>query len=62
MSLPFIEFLTRQRLANASAPIGVTWRRTRVLYPLWYELRPLTAKLRGARAPSRFDLWTGVRP
>ena len=62
MSLPFVEFLTRERLAKASAPIGVTWRRTRVLYPLWYELRPLTARLRGARAPSRFDLWTGVRP
>jgi SAM-dependent methyltransferase len=62
MSLPFIEFLTRERLAKASAPIGVTWRRTRVLYPLWYELRPLTARLRGARTPSRFDLWTGVRP
>jgi SAM-dependent methyltransferase len=62
MALPFIEFLTRERLAAASAPIGLEWRRSRVLYPLWYELRPLTARLRGARAPSRFDLWTCVRP
>jgi SAM-dependent methyltransferase len=61
MSLPFIEFLTRERLAMASAQIGVTWRRSRVLYPSWYELRPLSAKLRGARAPSRFDLWSGQR-
>jgi SAM-dependent methyltransferase len=62
MALPFIEFLTPERLAAASAPLGLRWRRTRVLYPLWYELRPLSAKLRGARAPSRFDLWTCVRP
>ena len=62
MSLPFIEFLTRERLAAASAAIGVEWRRTRVSYPLWYELRPFSAQLRGARAPSRFDLWIGVRP
>lgn len=62
MSLPFIEFLTREKLAAASAAIGVQWRRSRVSYPLWYELRPLGAKLRGARAPSRFDLWTGTRP
>ena len=62
MALPFIEFLTRERLAAASTAIGVQWRRARVTYPLWYELRPLSAKLRGARAPSRFDLWIGVRP
>jgi SAM-dependent methyltransferase len=62
MALPFIEFLTRERLAAASAPIGLQWRRVRVAYPLWYELRPLMAKLRGARAPSRFDLWISERP
>ena len=62
MALPFIEFLSRERLAAASAPIGLKWRRSRVLYPLWYELRPFTAKLRGARAPSRFDLWVSARP
>jgi hypothetical protein len=62
MSLPFIEFLTRARLAATTPTTGVRWRRSRVLYPLWYELRPLTARLRGARAPSRFDLWIGARP
>jgi SAM-dependent methyltransferase len=62
MALPFIEFLTRERLAQASAPIGVEWKRSPVVYPLWYELRPLTATLRGKRVPSRFDLWIGVRP
>jgi SAM-dependent methyltransferase len=62
MSLPFVEFITRERLAAATAAIGVEWRRSRVVYPLWYELRPTVARLRGARAPSRFDLWTGWRP
>lgn len=62
MALPFIEFLTRERLADASAGLGLTWRRRRVLYPAWYEARPLLARLRGARAPSRFDVWTGARP
>jgi SAM-dependent methyltransferase len=62
MALPFIEFLTRERLQAGSAGIGVEWRRTRVSYPLWYELRPLKARLSRSRTPSRFDLWTGVRP
>jgi SAM-dependent methyltransferase len=59
---PFIEFLTRARLAEASAASGLAWRRRRVLYPLWYEARPLLARLRGARPPSRFDVWVSARP
>ncbi len=62
MSLPFIEFLTRARLEAASAPVGLRWRRSRVLYPAWYELRPVLASIQGSRAPSRFDLWIGTRP
>jgi SAM-dependent methyltransferase len=54
----FIEFLTRERLATASA---LVWRRHRILYPLWYELRPLLAALRRRRPPSRFDLWVATR-
>jgi len=50
-----IAFLTRDRL-EAASPLA--WRRHRVRYPLWYELRPLLARLRGARRPSRFDIWT----
>lgn len=62
LGLPFVEFLTRERLSGVSAALGLTWRRHRVLYPLWYELRPLGAMLRGRRAPSRFDLWTATVP
>jgi SAM-dependent methyltransferase len=57
MALPFIEFLTRDRLDRASQGLGLVWRRHRVSYPLWYEARPYVARLRGQRRPSRFDLW-----
>ena len=58
LALPFIEFLTRERLA-ATSDLG--WQRIRVRYPLAYELRPLRAALAGKRAPSRFDLWLAER-
>jgi SAM-dependent methyltransferase len=57
LGLPFIEYLTPARIVAASAGLGLSWRRHRVRYPLWYEVRPLVARFRGARAPSRFDLW-----
>jgi SAM-dependent methyltransferase len=62
MALPFIEFLTVARLAEASTPLGLVWRRHRVRYPLWYEARPFVAKLRRRRPPSRFDIWEAVVP
>jgi len=62
LALPFIEFLTAERLREAGAPSGLEWRRLRVAYPLRYEIRPLVARLRGRRPPSRFDLWMAVRP
>lgn len=62
MSLPFIEYLTPARLEAASRQLGLEWIRHRVRYPLWYELRPLAARLRGRRAPSRFDLWEAMVP
>jgi SAM-dependent methyltransferase len=51
----FVEYLTRERLADALPHLS--WSRRRVPYPLWYEMRPLFARLKGARRPSRFDLW-----
>jgi SAM-dependent methyltransferase len=56
----FIEYLTREKLA-AAAP-GLRWRRHRVFYPLWYEMRPLVSWLKGKRPPSRFDLWVAAVP
>jgi SAM-dependent methyltransferase len=61
LALPFVEFLTPQRLADASRGVALgPWRRHRVRYPLWYELRGVRAFLRGERTPSRFDLWVSV--
>ena len=62
LALPHIEYLTPARLRGASTPLGLVWRRRRVTYPLWYELRPLAARLRRARMPSRFDIWTTQIP
>ena len=62
LEIPFIEFLTRERLARASATLGLQWQRHRVRYPLWYELRPFTALLHKRRAPSRFDVWQAMLP
>ena len=61
-ALPFLEYLTRERLSDASAALGMAWRRHRVRYPLWYELRPVFAWLRRQRPPSRFDLWEATVP
>lgn len=55
--LPFIEYLTPERLADASRGLGLAWRRHRAHYPLAYRLRPVIARLRGGRRPSRFDVW-----
>jgi hypothetical protein len=61
LALDFVEFLTPERLADASRGVALgVWRRHRVRYPLWYELRGLRARLRGERTPSRFDLWECV--
>jgi SAM-dependent methyltransferase len=62
LSLASIEFLTRERLERASGFGPLRWRRRRVRYPLWYETRSLTARLKGRRTPSRFDLWEAVNP
>jgi SAM-dependent methyltransferase len=61
LALAFIEYLTRDRLNDASRAVRLgPWRRHRVRYPLWYELRGLRARLRGDRPPSRFDMWESV--
>ncbi len=62
MGLPFIDYLTKDRLADASDAHGLRWRRHRVTYPLWYELRPVRARLGRQRPPSRFDLWEATVP
>lgn len=61
-ALSFVEYLTRERLAGASIGVALRWRRHRVRYPLWYEARPLVARIRRRRPPSRFDVWEATVP
>ena len=56
-----IDYLTAARLAAAAAPAGLSFRRSRVLYPVAYETRGLKARVLGRRPPSRFDLWIARR-
>jgi SAM-dependent methyltransferase len=60
-AIPFVEYLTPARLAEASAGLGLVWRRHRARYPWAYHLRPWIARLRGRRPPSRFDVWEARR-
>jgi SAM-dependent methyltransferase len=62
LALPFVEYLTADRLATATAGLELAWRRHRVRYPVWYEARGLIARLRGRRATSRFDVWECTVP
>lgn len=62
LSVPAIEYLTRERLDAAARPFGLTFRRHRVRYPFWYEVRPLVSFLRRRRQPSRFDVWEASAP
>ncbi|MFI5256693.1 MAG: class I SAM-dependent methyltransferase [Gemmatimonadales bacterium] len=62
LAIPFIEYLTHDRLVAASAGLGLAWHRRRVRYPLRYEARAAIAWLRRRRPPSRFDLWESIVP
>ena len=61
LALTPVEYLTPESLAAAAAPAGLSFERSRVLYPLAYETRGLKARILGKRPPSRFDLWSARR-
>ncbi len=61
LALTPIEYLTPERLERAAASAGLSFRKSRVLYPLSYEMRGVKARLLGRREPSRFDLWIARR-
>lgn len=62
LAVPAIEYLTPDRLNVVGHGLGLSFRRHRVRYPLWYEVRPFIALLRGRRSPSRFDVWEASIP
>jgi SAM-dependent methyltransferase len=55
-SVPSIEYLTGARLAALADSLGVRWRTHRTWYGWRWAARPLVARLKRRRAPSRFVL------
>ena len=58
-SLGSIEYVDEPGLAKLSADLGITWQRTCPWYGWRWALRPLRARLKGLRPPSRFLILTG---
>lgn len=58
-AMPSLEFLDEAALAKLSKDVQITWRRFRPWYGWKWHVRPLKARLRNQRPPSRFWILTG---
>lgn len=56
-SVPSQEFLTPQRLDSLAKALGLKWTIHKPYYGVSWALRPLKAKLRHRRTPSRFHIF-----
>lgn len=56
-ALPSQEFLTDERLESLQKTFGLRWNCLDPDYGMQWRLRPLIAKLRGRREPSRFRIY-----
>jgi SAM-dependent methyltransferase len=56
-ALPSLEFLTDERLEALQDALGLRWNTLDPDYGLQWRLRPLIAKIRGRREPSRFRIY-----
>jgi len=52
-----LEYLTDQRLNDLERQFGITWRVYAPFYGVQWALRPVLAKLKGKREPSRFRIY-----
>ena len=57
-SIPSLEYLTDQRLRDLERALNIQWERSAPHYGLQWAMRPLLAKLRGKREPSRFRIYS----
>ncbi|WP_251106678.1 class I SAM-dependent methyltransferase [Alloacidobacterium dinghuense] len=57
-SIASVEYLTDKRLAHLEQAFNVRWERDTPFYGLQWTVRPLLAKLRGRREPSRFRIYS----
>ena len=59
-SVPSMEFLDEATIEDLARRFSLAWRIYRPWYGLRWHARPLTARLRGRRPPSRFALLVGT--
>jgi hypothetical protein len=55
--IPSLEFVTDQLLADLERNFGIRWQRYTPFYGFRWAMRPLEAKLKGKREPSRFRIY-----
>jgi SAM-dependent methyltransferase len=60
-SMPCVEYLTDQRLDAMAEKLAIEWRVLSPHYGWRWRMRPLIAKLRGRREPSRFRVYVAVK-
>jgi ubiquinone/menaquinone biosynthesis C-methylase UbiE len=53
-TVPAVEYLTESMLTDLSRDLGISWSRSIANYGWRWRMRPLKARLRGKREPSRF--------
>jgi SAM-dependent methyltransferase len=57
-SIASLEYLTDARLSGMERALGVRWQRNTPYYGLKWTMRPVLARLRGKREPSRFRIYS----
>ena len=61
-SVRCLEYLTDHRLQSLADQLSIDWRILRPNYGWRWAMRPLVAKLRGRREPSRFRIYVARKP
>ena len=56
--LKSLEYLTDQRLGTLERRFDIQWQTHRPFYGMRWHMRPLLARLRGTRKPSRFRIYS----
>lgn len=59
-SLANLEYLTPIRLSDLESRFGISWQVLEPNYGLRWSMRPLIAKWKGTREPSKFRIYTAV--
>src|SRR6185503_9647264 len=60
-SIRCLEYLTDQRLEAIAEKLSIEWQILFPPYGWWWRMRPIVAKLRGRREPSRFRVYVAKK-